>query len=192
MEDFLVVLRRCKPFGVLLVEDWLWRNGVIDSAVEWKLCKWYANTLDWGVSEQQDGPGNIVIVQGTLKACVSLFAVFTVSSAHLLDWGYATEDSLCWTCRYAPIEGEAAAIARALEKCHMFIMGCPNIIVVSDYEPLKGLFGDWARSKIPSCFYWDIDLPSNIEALMQFSATQWLWCRLSSMCFQQSHLSQIH
>ena len=50
--------------------------------------------------------------------------------------------------RYAPIEGEAAAIAWALEKCCMFVLGCPNIIVVTDHEPLKGLFGDWDLSKI--------------------------------------------
>ena len=37
--------------------------------------------------------------------------------------------------RYAPTEGEAAAIVWALEKCHMFIMGCPNIIVVT--EPIN-------------------------------------------------------
>lgn len=50
--------------------------------------------------------------------------------------------------RYAPIEGEAAAISWALEKCRMFILGCPNVIVVTDHEPLKGLFGDRDLSKI--------------------------------------------
>ena len=42
--------------------------------------------------------------------------------------------------RYAPIEGEAAVISWALEKCRMFILGCSNVIVVTDHEPLKGLF----------------------------------------------------
>ena len=50
--------------------------------------------------------------------------------------------------RYAPIEGEAAAIAWALEKCRIFVMGFPNLIVVTDHEPLKGLFGDRDLSKI--------------------------------------------
>ena len=50
--------------------------------------------------------------------------------------------------RYAPIEGEAAAIAWALEKCRMFVMGSPNIVVVTDHEPLKGLFSDRDLSKI--------------------------------------------
>ena len=35
--------------------------------------------------------------------------------------------------RYPPIEGEAAAIAWALEKCRIFVMGCPNLIVVTDH-----------------------------------------------------------
>ena len=50
--------------------------------------------------------------------------------------------------RYAPIEGEAAAIAWAFEKCRIFVMGCPNLIVVTDHESLKGLFGDRDLSKI--------------------------------------------
>lgn len=52
--------------------------------------------------------------------------------------------------RYAPIE--AAAVAWALEKCCMFIMGCLSIIVVADHEPLKGLFGDRDLCKIHDCF----------------------------------------
>ena len=44
--------------------------------------------------------------------------------------------------RYAPIEGEAAAIACSLEKCRLFIIGCPNVIVVTDHQPLTGIFGD--------------------------------------------------
>ena len=53
-------------------------------------------------------------------------------------------------CRYAPIEGEVAAITWALEKCRIFKMGCLNFIVVTDHEPLKGLFGDRDLSKIPN------------------------------------------
>ena len=43
--------------------------------------------------------------------------------------------------QYAPIEGEAAAIVWALDKCHIFIMGCTNIRVL-------GIFGDRDLSKI--------------------------------------------
>ena len=68
-----------------------------------------------------------------------LFAVFNVSSAQPLD------------CQYAPIEGEAAAIAWALEKCHIFIMGCPQMIVVTNHQPLTGIFGDRDLSKY-HCF----------------------------------------
>ena len=50
--------------------------------------------------------------------------------------------------RYAPIEGEAAAISWAPENCCVFILACPNIIVVTDHEPLKGLFGNRDLSKI--------------------------------------------
>ena len=50
--------------------------------------------------------------------------------------------------RYAPIEGEASAIAWALQKCRMFVMGCNNLIVVTDHAPLLGIFGDRDLSKI--------------------------------------------
>ena len=50
--------------------------------------------------------------------------------------------------RYAPVEGEASAIAWALSKCRMFVMGCPNLLVVTDHAPLLGIFGDRDLSKI--------------------------------------------
>lgn len=50
--------------------------------------------------------------------------------------------------RYAPIEGEAAAIAWALQKCRMFVMGCHNLLVVTDHAPLLGILGDRDLSKI--------------------------------------------
>ena len=50
--------------------------------------------------------------------------------------------------RYAPIEGEASAIAWALQKCRMFVMGCNNLIVVTDHAPLLGIFWDRDLSKI--------------------------------------------
>ena len=50
--------------------------------------------------------------------------------------------------RYAPIEGEATSIAWALDKCRLFVLGCPELIIVTDHEPLKGILGDRDLSKI--------------------------------------------
>ena len=50
--------------------------------------------------------------------------------------------------QYAPIEGKAAAITWALEKCRIFIMGCLQMIVVTDHQPLTGIFGDRDLSKV--------------------------------------------
>ena len=44
--------------------------------------------------------------------------------------------------RYAPVEGEALAVTDALEKCKYFILGCPNLIVVTDHKPLTKILGD--------------------------------------------------
>ena len=50
--------------------------------------------------------------------------------------------------RYAPIEGEATAVAWSLQKCHTFIMGCPNLIVATDHQPLVSILNDKDLSKI--------------------------------------------
>ena len=50
--------------------------------------------------------------------------------------------------RYAPIEGEACAIAWALNKCRMYVIGCPNLLVVTDHAPLLGIFGNRDLNKI--------------------------------------------
>ena len=39
-------------------------------------------------------------------------------------------------CHYASTEGKAAIITLAIDKCYIFIMGCSNVIVVTDYQPL--------------------------------------------------------
>ena len=43
---------------------------------------------------------------------------------------------------YAPVEGEALAVAWALEQTRYFTMGCNNLIVIVDHKPLTKLFGD--------------------------------------------------
>ena len=44
--------------------------------------------------------------------------------------------------RYAPVEGEALAVVYALEKCRIFVLGCPHLTVVVDHKPLVKLLGD--------------------------------------------------
>lgn len=44
--------------------------------------------------------------------------------------------------RYAPIEGEALAVADALDKARYFVLGCDNLIVAVDHKPLLKIFGD--------------------------------------------------
>ena len=58
---------------------------------------------------------------------------------------------------YAPIEGKAAAIAWALEKCSIFIMGCPNLIEVTDHQSLTGIFGNRDHSKIHNPYLFKLE-----------------------------------
>ncbi|MEL6805185.1 MAG: RNase H-like domain-containing protein, partial [Bacteroidota bacterium] len=43
---------------------------------------------------------------------------------------------------YAVVEGEAAAAVWCLNKARLFLLGCPNFILVTDHKPLVKLFGD--------------------------------------------------
>ena len=44
--------------------------------------------------------------------------------------------------RYAPIEGEALGVVWSLDKARMFTLGCPNLLVTVDHEPLVPILGN--------------------------------------------------
>ena len=44
--------------------------------------------------------------------------------------------------RYTPVEGEALAVVHTLEKCSIFVQGCPNLTTVVDHKPLVKILGD--------------------------------------------------
>lgn len=50
--------------------------------------------------------------------------------------------------RYAPVEGEALAVAYGLEQCRKFVVGCPNLIVAVDHKPLTKILNDRALEGI--------------------------------------------
>ena len=45
--------------------------------------------------------------------------------------------------QYVPAEGEALAVAWGLDHALMFILGCEDLIVATDDQPLLGIFNDW-------------------------------------------------
>lgn len=50
--------------------------------------------------------------------------------------------------RYAPVEGEALAIAWSLEQTRHFTQGCDELLVVTDHKPLVKLFSDRTLDEI--------------------------------------------
>ena len=50
--------------------------------------------------------------------------------------------------RYAPVEGEALAVAWGLEQTKYFTQGCDNLVVVTDHKPLTKIFGDRTLDEI--------------------------------------------
>ena len=50
--------------------------------------------------------------------------------------------------RYAPVEGEALAIAWSLEQTRHFTQGCDELLVVTDHKPLVQLFSDRTLDEI--------------------------------------------
>ena len=43
---------------------------------------------------------------------------------------------------YAAVEGEALAVVWCLRKARLFLLGCPNLLLVTDHRPLVKLFGN--------------------------------------------------
>ena len=50
--------------------------------------------------------------------------------------------------RYSPIEGEALAVAYALQQTKYYILGCPKLIVTTDHKPLVQILNDRSLSDI--------------------------------------------
>ena len=50
--------------------------------------------------------------------------------------------------RYAPIEGEALAVAYALHQTRYYILGCTNLIVATDHKPLLQILNDRSLTDI--------------------------------------------
>ena len=44
--------------------------------------------------------------------------------------------------RYAPIEGECLAAAYGLERCRMYTLGCPKLILAVDHKPLTNILNN--------------------------------------------------
>ena len=49
---------------------------------------------------------------------------------------------------YAPIEGEAMAIARGLEDTKYYTMGCKQLYVATDHKPLVSVLGDQSLADV--------------------------------------------
>ena len=52
--------------------------------------------------------------------------------------------------RYAPVEGEALAVADALDKARHFVLGCQDLVVAVDHKPLIGLFTNRSLENMPN------------------------------------------
>ena len=86
----------------------------------------------------KEGVGFVVLQQYCL--CIS-----TVTPFYCRDgWHLALCGSRHFTkaeAGYAPVEGEALAVAWCLRKARLFLLGCPNLTLVTDHKPLVKLFG---------------------------------------------------
>ena len=50
--------------------------------------------------------------------------------------------------RYAPVEGEALAVAYGLEQCRLFVLGSPDLTIAVDHKPLVRILNDRALGDI--------------------------------------------
>ena len=52
--------------------------------------------------------------------------------------------------RYAPVEGEALAVAYALDHARHFVLGCAELLIAVDHKPLLSIFGERSIDSIPN------------------------------------------
>ena len=52
--------------------------------------------------------------------------------------------------RYAPVQGEALAVADALDKARFSVVGCSDLIIAVDHKPLLKVLGDRSLEEIPN------------------------------------------
>jgi len=52
--------------------------------------------------------------------------------------------------RYAPVEGEALAVAYALDNARYFVLGCQQLTIAVDHKPLLKIFRDRSLEDIPN------------------------------------------
>ena len=100
-----------------------------------------AVVTDWS----REGIGFVVLQQHC--GCTSTATPFCCSGG----WKLALCGSRHLTpaeAGYAAVEGEALAVVWCLRKARLFLLGCPNLIVVTDHRPLVGLFKDKALGDI--------------------------------------------
>ncbi len=50
--------------------------------------------------------------------------------------------------RYAPVEGEALAVAYALHQTRYYVLGCTDLIVATDHKPLLQIMNDRSLTDI--------------------------------------------
>ena len=100
-----------------------------------------AVVTDWS----KEGIGFVVLQQ--YCACVSAESPFCCKGG----WRLALCGSRHLTAAevgYAPVEGEALAVAWCLRKARLFLLGCPNLVLVTDHRPLVGLLSGKALTDI--------------------------------------------
>jgi hypothetical protein len=73
----------------------------------------------------------------------NLFAVHLDGRSHL-----SAVDSLIQQSLYAPIQGEALAVADSLDKTRYFVLGCKDLTIAVDHEPLLKIFSDRSLEEI--------------------------------------------
>ena len=90
---------------------------------------------DWS----KEGIGFVILQQ--YCECVSLETPFCCKGG----WRLALCGSRHLTSAeggYAAVEGEALAVVWCLKKARLFLLGCPNLLLITDHRPLVKLFGD--------------------------------------------------
>ena len=115
-------------------------NLVIEGVKSFDITKRTCLQTDWS----KDGLGYLLLQK--YCTCVEDSPVCCKEGWKLIYAGSRfTKDA---ESRYAPVEGEALALAWGLEHSQIFTLGCNDLLVAVDHQPLLGIFNDRELSSI--------------------------------------------
>ena len=133
----------------------------------------WTNLRVWQLTAVKKGWG-FILCRNT--ASVLVYQTQTAESGIVIIFaGSKTENAA--QRRYCPIEGECLAAAYGVERCRMYALRCPDLILAVNHKPLINILNDRHLDTIPNPYFCRLkENPFHLDSeLHMFQGVQTPW-----------------